>query len=352
MALNDALKVVVENVPQYGELEISHSEASPFGHAPTFSLACGLELRFDPLSQSLNEIKLKGLSKHTPVTFRTTAGAKTFQPKTLTTKAALDLFGPVRPGTYEHGEYTLNYSWIALSFAIPPEDWRADLYVGPHAQLPTAKAFFATRLSVFQRASTAAPAGTSVIRVQPHAGSVQLAPDRPLLGLGSSFQDLLCELGEPDFVASKYDESLVHNTDSGAMLAVDGRLACMDYIVSYRQLGLDFVLDGHEHAVRRVVLHTNLIGHYDFGIYNRALFAIELIDSDGLVRTIDSQMLWSQVAQLMNGEGTPFAVCRGSEEAAWSPSEYRAFLDRGLMYEIAPASHAIASLTVFRMVAE
>ncbi|KAF6023009.1 C16orf70 [Bugula neritina] len=49
-----------------------------------------------------------------------------------------------------------------------------------------------------------------------------------------------------------------------------------DYIYNYFSLGLDLIFDGASHKLKKILLHTNYPGHYNFNIYMRCNFTIPL----------------------------------------------------------------------------
>eukprot|EP00030_Apusomonadida_sp_AF-17_P004419 a509796_52.p1 GENE.a509796_52~~a509796_52.p1 ORF type:complete len:393 (+),score=82.63 a509796_52:80-1180(+) len=364
MTLNNALRILLEDRETYGGLlEIVHNEMRPFeAERPRLRVRdCGLELEFDSVTQSLCLITLSELHWTTPVTF----GSSRFEPGTLTTKAVQDLFGAVRPGTYDHGarEYTLQYSGISYVFAINPDDWDPNIHEGPHARLPITSRvgahFRAKRLSISEprsarpaapspaagaasTASAAAGTGAERIRVVPRRGLV-LRSGEPLY-LGTSYQTTIALLGAPDETVYKFDEGLVHSVTAGALRkSADARTLCGDFLASYRRLGLDIVFGGVSTKAKKFVLHTNLIGHYDFTVYDRALFEIVLDHGAAL----SSESSWAEIVAATGDEGVSCAICRGADDASLCASEYRGLVDLGLIFELSPVSCIIASLTVF-----
>lgn len=47
-----------------------------------------------------------------------------------------------------------------------------------------------------------------------------------------------------------------------------------DYFFNYFHLGIDILIDGALHVCKKIVLHGNIPGHYDFQKYKRCPFQI------------------------------------------------------------------------------
>jgi hypothetical protein len=47
-----------------------------------------------------------------------------------------------------------------------------------------------------------------------------------------------------------------------------------DYFLNYFGLGLDLLVDGNTSRIRKIVVHTNVPGHPEFGHYNKCNFEL------------------------------------------------------------------------------
>ncbi|KAJ1979749.1 hypothetical protein H4R35_001397 [Dimargaris xerosporica] len=95
--------------------------------------------------------------------------------------------------------------------------------------------------------------------------------------------------------------------------------ASRDYFYNYYELGLDVLLDGSSHRCKKVLLHTNVPGHYDFGRYQKCFFTLKLAsgsDTDpAQAETIDHDSKWDTVRALLDQTpGEPVIFNRGSSE--------------------------------------
>lgn len=48
-----------------------------------------------------------------------------------------------------------------------------------------------------------------------------------------------------------------------------------DYFFNYFYLGIDILMDGALHVCKKIILHGNIPGHYDFQKYKRCPFQIQ-----------------------------------------------------------------------------
>ncbi|KAH9943487.1 UPF0183-domain-containing protein [Epithele typhae] len=95
-------------------------------------------------------------------------------------------------------------------------------------------------------------------------------PLRVLLGI-STAQDLTCDLGPPLRIHYKEDDRMtIHARATQGDAHADG-----DYFYNYQQHGIDFLISGATHAVKKVVLHSNVPGTPLFQRYKRCPWEIE-----------------------------------------------------------------------------
>ncbi|KAF9402556.1 hypothetical protein BGX21_009629 [Mortierella sp. AD011] len=115
-------------------------------------------------------------------------------------------------------------------------------------------------------------------------------------------QDLLADLGSPGSIYYKEDDKMqIHSdTDDSSQIQQedDGILGEMedigydrtnrpaegsqkpnDYFYNYFHLGIDVLFDGVTHRCKKIVLHTNVPGHFDFQSYKRCPFILHLPSS-------------------------------------------------------------------------
>jgi hypothetical protein len=106
---------------------------------------------------------------------------------------------------------------------------------------------------------------------------------------GDTPQDVWAELGSPVGVTYKsVDTMLIHAAqggEGGGALGegdgtrADGQPAC-DYFYNYYDRGLDVLFDGQSHQVKKLVMHTNPVGHVNFNVYVKCNFMLSGRDAD------------------------------------------------------------------------
>ena len=91
----------------------------------------------------------------------------------------------------------------------------------------------------------------------------------------SSTQDVLTELGPPDDIYFKeIDQMKIYLGNSSSEYEPPFALTHTDYFYNYYYLGIDFLFDRYTHLVKKIVLHTNITGHFDFHRYRKCNFLL------------------------------------------------------------------------------
>jgi len=92
---------------------------------------------------------------------------------------------------------------------------------------------------------------------------------------GDSEGSVLSALGAPSKIYYKSDERMLiqrSGCDSESLTNGDQP----DYFFNYFTLGLDILFNFHTRRVIKFILHTNVPGHFDFAVYHRANFVIDV----------------------------------------------------------------------------
>ncbi|KAG0239058.1 hypothetical protein BGX31_003076 [Mortierella sp. GBA43] len=132
----------------------------------------------------------------------------------------------------------------------------------------------------------------------------------------TSSQDLMADLGAPGSIYYKEEDKLqIHaaynesQDDDGIMGTMDdigydrssrpaqGSQHPKDYFYNYFHFGIDVLFDGSSHRCKKIVMHSNLPGHFDFQSYKRCPYILQQA-SESSIRTIDgsrSPLLGAQV---------------------------------------------------------
>eukprot|EP00042_Codosiga_hollandica_P054552 m.740698 g.740698 ORF g.740698 m.740698 type:complete len:430 (-) comp58930_c0_seq4:86-1375(-) len=266
LPLNTALNMIKERAAFIPQVEIRHSEQEPVSEDIVVDLvANGVRLVFRPVTQALTEVDV-----YNPRHLTFTLSERQFAGKDAHTFE--DIFSVVSPcrGFFEQatGQYVLHKDGLAFFFDIPKAFLKSH---EKHVQelsairkFPDGSDPVLTSFKIFSGKDYKRP-NSAFQRTQSAYGElVLLHPARGLTftktskrgSFGDTPQDLLSEIGAPDEITYKQDSS--------------------DYFFNYFSRGVDFLFNGQTHQVIKIILHSNHVAHYDFSIYSRCNFQIDL----------------------------------------------------------------------------
>lgn len=304
--INDVIASLEKQYTTYNRVEFLYNDANPLAVDIVLSLPGeGIELRFDPASQRLKCINVFDPAKvtltYSDTPFNSPAVVPTFE-------RVYHKFGPSR-GKYDtkSRHYRLEYPGLALFFPVPPEHEAAyakgvvDLpgkLKHPDGSTPTM-----TSCCIFSGNDVNAPqvlrtggVGGTMPAVWPRVGdivSVRAGGDgieffsataggphhavaSAVVRFGDSCQDVIATLGAPERIFYKAEDKMrIHSAPltKGATARLP---PSADYFFNYFHLGIDLLMDAHRHCVKKIVLHTNVPGHFDFARYHKCNFSIRL----------------------------------------------------------------------------
>ncbi|KAI8063602.1 hypothetical protein BC940DRAFT_307121 [Gongronella butleri] len=107
----------------------------------------------------------------------------------------------------------------------------------------------------------------------------------------TTVQNILADLGRPSRVFYKEEDKMkIHSVDDQFAFGKNSHAAdngaeddqelhgpqATDYFLNYFHLGLDILVDGSRHVCKKVILHGNIPGHYDFQRYKRCPYQVIL----------------------------------------------------------------------------
>lgn len=121
--------------------------------------------------------------------------------------------------------------------------------------------------------------GTKGIRLQLYAeGSVRvLEPRKQTMTrevlFGDTCQDVASSLGCPSRVFFKSEDKMKIHSPNAHRRSQHRR---SDYFFNYFTLGLDLLFDARTQRCKKIILHTNYPGHYNFNMYHRCEFQLQL----------------------------------------------------------------------------
>ncbi|KAI8137434.1 hypothetical protein BJV82DRAFT_635366 [Fennellomyces sp. T-0311] len=215
----------------------------------------------------------------------------------------------------------------------------------------------------------------------------------------STPQDILAELGKPSRIFYKEEDKMkIHSvTDDGAMVGkieesdksdhdhgvVNEQeekdasiLDPTDYFFNYFHLGIDILLDGAQHVCKKIILHGNIPGHYDFQRYKRCPYQLQfptetnkhntdnpkilvdvesessdtaipgnIVTADMKIEKMQKRIPWDSKNAVTVNDGSksdqhkPVILTRGSSEQNPFGSTYLTGYDEGIVMEVMKNGH-------------
>ncbi|KAF9937421.1 hypothetical protein BGZ65_001512 [Modicella reniformis] len=314
MSLWDTIRHLRDQVALIPVVDFKYSEEDPFAADIILKLKSnGIELRFEPYSQRLKLIIVDDFQR-VRLTYK---GDEVSSSKAVPTGELINkLFGPAFPGEFDSSttQYTLLYPGLSLVFPIPEHlmltyQVSADVPI----EFPDGGTPFATHMYIYFGESWVKASLPSLPGPTLHGGRMggnRGEVDRviaqinhgvvihfvggtqsqkcPILFLVTTPQDLIADLGPPGSIYYKEDDKLEIHSDNNkdsyqTQQEDDGIMGKMDdigyersshtpqasqqpndYFYNYFNLGIDVLFDGSSHRCKKIVLHTNIPGHFDF----------------------------------------------------------------------------------------
>ncbi|KAG0037031.1 hypothetical protein BGZ82_003279 [Podila clonocystis] len=323
-SLWDTIRLLRDQAALIPVVDLKYSDENPFAADIVLRLASnGIELRFEPLSQRLKLIKVDDFSR-LRLTYQ---GGEVSSTKALPTfLLAYKLFGPTYPGEFDPAKhlYTLSYPFPDGTTPVA-----SHMYIYYGADWTTATPVpISTLVRNIQESNSPSLQGgrfgegkTELERVVAkinYGVALQFAGMTPqqkclILLHVTTPQDLLADLGSPASIYYKEEDKMKIHSDTKESIKNqdedDGILGSMDdvggydrtnrqaegsqqpndYFYNYFHLGIDVLFDGSSHRCKKIVMHSNVPGHFDFQSYKRCPFILHLPSSSyGVVDSSDA----------------------------------------------------------------
>lgn len=274
----------------------------------------GIRLFFDPVSQRLKIIEIYNMKlvklKYCGLPFNS--------PEVLPSIEQIEhSFGATHPGVYDSEKqlFMLNFRGLSFYFPVESKFQTGSTHNLGSLQFPPGNSPLVARMAIYCGASVQksfAPelplscfygqlylqraqvirgenytkglrlhllAGTNDRRID----STRMQFEREIL-LGHSAQDVATSLGAPSKVFYKSEDKMrIHSPNAHRRVTATKS----DYFFNYFTLGMDILFDARSHLAKKLVLHTNYPGHYNFNMYMK-LFMVCMENTTTLVATVGS----------------------------------------------------------------
>ncbi|KAK9702919.1 hypothetical protein K7432_011010 [Basidiobolus ranarum] len=302
MPIGDAIQILKADSGQIPKVEFKYYDERPLEQDLVLNLVeNGICLRFDPSSQRLKCVLIYKMRE-----VRLSYEEHDFNSKITVPTFLLvyKLFGPTHPGEFDEkrSEYTLHYPGISFVFPIP--DKHKHLYAnGDMAmEFPDGTTPVCNRVYVYYgpswQESFPPPLPVGLNTDNKNA----IIVDCVLIDLNkrillhhpgdrktriefyvTSAQDVITDLGQPGEIFYKEEDKMRIHSHSETGKNLDSSFGAIsddapnDYFYNYFQHGFDLLFDAVTHRCKKIVLHCNFPGHFDFGKSVNSLDCLQLL---------------------------------------------------------------------------
>ncbi|ELT94845.1 hypothetical protein CAPTEDRAFT_124552 [Capitella teleta] len=162
-----------------------------------------------------------------------------------------------------------------------------------------------------------------------------------VVNFGDTCEDVTSALGSPSKIFYKAEDKMkIHAPD--AHKSITSR--CSDYFYNYITLGVDILFNASSHRVKKIVMHTNYPGHYDFNMYYRCQFHLSVCSDK-----YSSTERWSSVQdRLVSCGQRPVVLNRASSTNTSNPfGSTFCYGVQDMIFEVMQNDH-IASITLYQ----
>ncbi|XP_057653388.1 PHAF1 protein CG7083 isoform X2 [Diorhabda carinulata] len=370
MHFSQAVAIVQSQLGIIKGVQVLYSEKKPLEADLVINLPHdGIRLFFDPITQRLKIIEIYSM-KSVKLKY---CGLDFNSPEILPSVEQIEhSFGATHPGVYDSEKKMFMLNFRGLSFYFPVESEfqtgsshnlgslqfqagnspivsRLAIYSGfwddqfPTPELPLTcyhgqiylKKAIVLRGRSYTRGLKLHLMASSSTRL---SDAVSQEFEREIL-LGQSTQEISTALGAPSKVFYKSEDKMkIHSPNP------DRKITAIrsDYFFNYFTLGMDILFDANTNTAKKIVLHTNYPGHYNFNMYMRCEFNLTLNDID-----IDAYTHWDDICKKLTPSDRPVVLNRASSTNTTNPfGSTLCYGYQDIIFEVMP-NHYIASLTLY-----
>jgi len=398
MHFSVAVSSVQGHVGQIKGVEISYCDRDPLAYDLTIKLAQdGIKLVFDSISQRLKVIEVYDLSL-----VRLKYGDLLFNcPDVSPTIEQIDQsFGATRPGVYDQEKRRFTLTFRGLAFEFPAETKFQPSYGGSRRELgrlqfPPGESPSVSHMAIYtgnslaectaplpplSRLPSLACTGVDILRsgerttgvsvtLEPNMGEIARSSypakniqsdllKRPIR-FGDSVQDVMSAVGAPSRIFYKSEDKMkIHSPNAHRKSAS----LKSDYFYNYFTMGMDILFDAKNNKVKKFILHTNFPGHYNFNMYHRCEFSLELTRGGGgggggggrsQTKVSDTPVhvspftKWETIAEKLKPSERPVVLNRASSTNTTNPfGSTFCYGYQDIIFEVMPNGH-IASVSLY-----
>nr|CAG4641727.1 EOG090X06XP [Eurycercus lamellatus] len=386
MQFSQAVCIVQSQVAVMKKVQVIYNESDPLSSDLVLSLTLdGIRLLFDSRTQQLRVIEIFNMNlvklKYCGLVFNSSDVVPT-------TEQIDHSFGATHPGVYDETRriFTLNFRGLMFIFnvletcepiyhrgmgslqfiGVPPVATKLFIFNGNSLAdskpppLPITCFFshpYLESLEVIRQNGLTSGVKISIVCEGP---SQVLEPRKHScvheLNFGASAEDVLTLLGTPSRVFYKDEDKMrIHSPQAHRRAPTP----FSDYFYNYFTLGMDALFDGKYHRLKKLILHTNYPGHYNFNMYHRCNFTLQLpvkpssTDTSKLVDlspnfiTVNAYSSWDEVCEKVRPSSRPIVLHRSSSTNTTNPfGSTFCYGVEDIIFEVMP-NNLIASVTLY-----
>jgi len=384
---SSAVAYIQNQVGNIKGVEISYCDKDPLAYDLSIKLTQdGIKLVFDSLSQRLKIIEIYDLSlvrlKYCDLLFNCPSVSPTIEQIDQS-------FGATRPGVYDPERQIFTLTFRGLAFQFPAETRFQPSYGGSRRELgklqfPPGESPSVSHLAIYT-GNSAAECGppppppahlptllcktVNIIRSGRRtcgltfslelSGDVRSSYNQRTeavirkIRFGDSVQDVVSAIGAPSRVFYKSEDKMkIHSPNAHRKTAS----LKSDYFYNYFHMGLDILLDARSNTVKKFILHTNFPGHYNFNMYDRCEFRLELpggerthLSRDPSASPVNITPLtkWEKAADELRLSERPVVLNRASSTNTTNPfGSTFCYGYQDIIFEVMPNGH-LASVSLY-----
>uniref|UniRef100_A0A182NFV4 Uncharacterized protein n=1 Tax=Anopheles dirus TaxID=7168 RepID=A0A182NFV4_9DIPT len=383
MHFSQAVAIIQSQVGIIKGVQVLYSDAHPLSVDIIINLPQdGIRLIFDPVQQRLKTIEVFNMKlvklKYCSMPFNS--------PEVVPSIEEIEhSFGATHPGVYDAAKQLFALHFRGLSFYFPVDSKLQPGYAHGLGSLhfPSGASPVVSRMAIYSGVNVAEsrpPAlplscyhqqlyleaatvlrsahGTRGLRLQLYTeGSIRsLEPRKQCLTreilFGDSCQDVASNLGAPSRVFFKSEDKMKIHSPSAHRRVQSKR---SDFFFNYFTLGIDVLFDARTHKTKKIIMHTNYPGHYNFNMYHRCEFQLQLaadkVTEDAPLDapvTITAYSKWDATASRLAPAERPVVLHRvGSTNTANVFGSTFSYGYQDMIFEVMPNNY-IASVTLYQ----
>ncbi|XP_055547069.1 PHAF1 protein CG7083 [Wyeomyia smithii] len=382
MHFSQAVAIIQSQVGTIKGVQVLYSDTAPLSVDIIINLPLdGIRLIFDPVQQRLKAIEVFNMKlvklKYYGLPFNS--------PEVVPSIEEIEhSFGATHPGVYDAAKQLFALHFRGLSFYFPVDSKLQPGYAHGLGSLhfPSGASPVVSKMALYSGGSIAETrppplplscynqqlylesatvlrnsGGTRGLRLQLYTEGSPRALEAKKQCLtreiifGDSCQDVASNLGAPSRVFFKSEDKMKIHSPSAHRRVQSKR---SDFFFNYFTLGIDVLFDARTQRAKKIILHTNYPGHYNYNMYHRCEFNLQLapdkVTEDTPLDTpvnVSAYSKWDTISSRLAPAERPVVLHRaGSTNTANVFGSTFCYGYQDIIFEVMPNNY-IASVTLY-----